>query len=198
MTNTMKSFACFVMGIALTAIVVPVAPIRYAMAQEKSLKARHWCDEEKLTVEFIPEIIYCDESRGDCNSYWQRRYFAEGKCVHGGTDCLTDCYEWKGREYLELPAKFVPHGNGIYLTYVQLGQAGAGGLVCFLPGAVIGSILAGGLVGTYGGGAIASVVCADGYEYFLNTPLPLCSFGECKRDFTKPRGVPGDPITRCE
>ena len=214
MSNTMKSFACFVAGIALIAVVVPVVPIQYVWAQNGSGPQKR-C---KITQEYkvLPKnATACDRNRSPNGCYSHMTYHFElGECVDDAES--YDCHEWGGQiEYRTVPVSYVD--DGLWWKKAQINAVGypacmvaaaAGTCVGGAIGTAVGGYLTaqtGGVcapavpgiicVCSISGGLAATVLCSQAVEYFKDALDPCC-YGYCSADHTGP-GEWGPMKTMC-
>jgi len=205
MSNTMKSFACFVAGIALIVIVVPVVPIQYVWAQNGSGPQKRY----KITQKYeqIPKDITCNRniSASGCHSHVTFLY--------ENGECETDpesyyCYESQEIKHRTIPVNYVDEGLAWKKTQIQT----IGYLACTAVSMVSGC-LSGAVAGAVGlpttGPCAPAVACGCGYCVALATnvtcdqivqaikgALDPCCYGSCSADHTGP-GVHGPMKTDC-
>ena len=164
----LKSLACFIMGIALIAIVVPITPFQCALAQTVT-KANHYCKVTAPHVTETPVDVLCDYSKGDCNEKSKLFIQDTHECLSSGVEAGT-CHEWMGpTKWRRFPIDRIDGGK--FAT--ELGLSAAAGALCFI----------GSLKLTPLGASVVSVVCA-GVAYAV-IDLNPCIFANCKVDWTK-------------
>ena len=192
----LKSFACFVTGIALIAIVVLVAPIQYAMAQTATTKHQFYCDTTDPHVPEFPDVVFCDQNKADCNENTKIYFQSVQKCVNGGAECLNSCTEWMGpATYRTFPIVFKTTSQ-----WKRVGKVAGGGavaIVCYVGDAkfldssnvpkwikklkILKNVNVTGLV--------LAVVCSQvgdaATEAAIDAIFNACDFGDCKVDWTK-------------
>jgi len=178
----MKSLACFVTGIALIAIVVPVAPMRHVLAQSGTLRQHECIWTQKAHTS--PDSIYCDENVGHCNSTTLRHYYDLRSCVEtpGGSN---SCDYWEQIAYRTVP---VIEKTG-WKTPAQLGLTGITAAVCYYVGMVPVYIK-----GVSVPGVVIAVTC--GLVTYYITDINACVFITCTVDYTGP-GIHGPSKTDC-
>jgi uncharacterized membrane protein len=181
--KSLPSLACFVTGIAMIAVVVPVARIEYVLAQTVTTKDKHYCKSTDPHTPETPVDVFCDHSTGSCNE--KTKYFHQpvNECLYNGAED-TSCYSWMGpAEYRKFPIIFVDQGLGALQLALDVG----GGIVlCSINSAMSGGVaLAIGFTPLGAGivGLVTSVLC--GLEvYAANLMINSCDFGYCKVDWT--------------
>ena len=173
MTNSMKSFACFVTGIALIALVVP---IQYALAQGTIPKL--YCKHTAPNTPQTPATVFCDHSKGDCNEKNLYIHVAINECLWSGAE-YAGCVYWMGPSYMKAPIVFNDQGIWAYNLGLTLGAA----VVCYI------------YCGTGVTGLVTAVLCA-GTVYALTEGVNACEFGAtCPVDWTATS--PGPDVLRC-
>jgi len=172
----MKSFACFVTGIAMIAVVVPVGPVKYVLAQSTTVKY-HRCEIAPANPTQYPPTVFCDTAYGHCNTTQKSYFYDCGECVYD-VECPS-CYLWSSYKSQHYPVDEVDNG----LWSVRLGLALGAGVLCFIGGAAVTTLV---------GGLVAAVVCA-GVTHAID-PINACDFLSCK---VKPTSIPGPKCFLC-
>jgi hypothetical protein len=180
--KSLPSLACFVTGIAMIAIVVPVAPVRYVLAQSGTHED-HYCNVTQEAHEY-PVNIFCDSDVGHCNSTTKIHYYELGECVESTTGD-TSCYDWSQLSYRIVP---VNEKTG-WKTPAELGLTGVAAAVCYYIGMVPMYIK-----GVSVPGVVVAVTC--GLVTYYITDLNACAFITCTVDYTGP-GDHGPYKTAC-
>jgi len=195
----MKSLACFVMGIAMIAFVLPGAPMRHVLAQNPggTTLAQHLCA-NVWTPTPTQGSLDCIRATQQCENY--RRYYAlsVGSCVPNPAESIS-CYEWMEPWYVEYPIVY----EASYLTPYQIGLilASVAGAICSGIDYVYSIIPKNFKVikvakNTNVPGIVVTIVCAGVTYTVTDMTLNACDFGFCKVDWSAGPTL-GANVKRC-
>jgi len=176
MTNTTKSLACFVTGIALIATVMPV---QLVLSQSGTL-SDYYC--KRTPVPPVPEDpTVCDRSVGDCETYM---YIFDDiqECIDCGYhESGCKCHYWQGPRYQKYRITFVDEGK--FAT--ELGLSMDIAALCF-----IGTV-------EYTGPVAYVISVACGAASYVIVKLNRCDFGRCEFSYYMNPSISGPDHQRC-
>ena len=188
----MKSFACLIVGIALIALVVPVAPLQYALAQNPggTTKAQHICGSTQTPQVTVGSTV-CDRTNasGHCETHMRYYVASTGTCVSNPAESIS-CYEWQEPWFVKYPIKY----NAGYYTAAQWGLGALGNTICYATGLGIGAVTGVTPTGVIVG-LIFAITCGAGVTYTVSN-LDPCAWGSCSVNWSA-GPTAGPYVKRC-